>query len=69
VHPVTRVELLDHIEAAFADGSARRDDLLQTAIETHARSEVLEMLRRLPDSEFRQPRDLWQELVDVPIGG
>jgi len=69
VHPVTRVELLNHIEAAFASGPASRGDLLQSAINTHARPDVLEMLRRLPDGEFRQPRDLWRELVDVPIGG
>ncbi|MDW5328282.1 hypothetical protein [Plantactinospora sp. KLBMP9567] len=40
----------------------------QPACPNHARPDVLEMLGRLPDGDFQQPRDLWQELADVPVG-
>jgi hypothetical protein len=66
--PVTRIELVDHIESAFAAGPASRSDLLAAAAASHARPEVIEVLQRLPDTQFRTVRDLWKELSDVPVG-
>lgn len=65
--PVTRLELLDHVETAFTTVPATRGDLLQAAITSQARPEVLAVLRRLPDVRFRRAHDLWEELGDVPI--
>ncbi|MFI6162939.1 DUF2795 domain-containing protein [Micromonospora haikouensis] len=68
MHPVTRVELLDHIEPAFASGPASRDSLLAAAAASHARPDVITLLHRLPDRDYRQVRDLWEDIADVPIG-
>lgn len=65
---VTRMELLDHIEPAFAAGAATRDQLLAAATASHARPEVIAVLQRLPEQPYRSLRDLWPELSDVPVG-
>lgn len=67
MQPVTRMELLDHVEGAFTTVPATRGDLLKAAVNTEARPEVLAVLRRLPDVQFRRAHDLWEELGDVPI--
>ncbi len=64
---VTRIELVDHVESAFAAGPATRSDLLAAAA-SHARPEVIEVLQRLSDIQYRTVRDLWKELSDVPVG-
>ncbi len=65
---VTRMELIDHIENAFAAGPATRDQLLAAATASHARPEVIAVLQRLPEQPYRGLRDLWPELADVPVG-
>jgi hypothetical protein len=67
VRTVTRIELVDHIETAFHTGKATRGDLLAAAAASHARPEVIETLQRLRDTSYRQVRDLWAELEDVPV--
>lgn len=67
MRPVTRIELLDHIEAAFSAGAASPADLLDAAVGSAARPEVIELLHRLPDTTFRSARDLWYELGEVPM--
>jgi hypothetical protein len=65
---VTRVEIVDHLEAAFADAPVQRDDLLDAVLTAGARPQLIEVLRRLPERRrFHNPRDLWQHLAEVPI--
>lgn len=65
---VTRTEMLNHIEAAFASGPATRDSLLAYAASSHARPEVIQMIHALPDKPYPTIRDLWYHLADVPVG-
>ncbi|MEU5943504.1 DUF2795 domain-containing protein [Micromonospora sp. NPDC047548] len=67
--PVTRTELAGHIVMAFDAGRAGRAELLAAAASSHARPQVIAVLQRLPDQEYRSVRDLWHHLADVPIGG
>jgi hypothetical protein len=64
---VTRVEVIDHIGAAFTGGPLTRSDLLLAAQRVGARAAVLELLERLPDHRFSRPNELWTDLKDVPI--
>jgi hypothetical protein len=64
---VTRVEVIDHIGAAFTGGPLTRSDLLSAAQRVGARPAVLELLERLPDHRFCRPNELWTDLKDVPI--
>lgn len=66
---VTRTELAAHVEAAFTAGPATRDRILAYAAGSHARPEVIGVLRSLPDKSYPSIRDLWYELGHVPIGG
>jgi hypothetical protein len=65
---VTRLELVEHIESAFAGGSITRSDLIHAATASQARPEVLAVLRDLPDIECRRIQHLWEHLGEVPIG-
>jgi hypothetical protein len=62
------MELVDHIENAFGTGPASRAELLAAAAGNHARPEVISVLSQLPDIRYRNVRDLWSELADVPVG-
>lgn len=64
---VTRVEVIDHVGAAFTGGPVTRSDLLLAAQRVGARPAVLELLERLPDHRFSRPNELWTDLRDVPI--
>lgn len=65
---VTRMELVDHIETAFTARPVSRSDLLAAATSSHARPEVIEVLRQLPEvAVYHGIRDLWAELADVPV--
>jgi hypothetical protein len=64
---VTRVEVVDVLEGAFTAGAIGRDDLVAVARRNGARPSVVDLLGRLPDRKFVQPRDLWVVLPDVPI--
>jgi hypothetical protein len=64
---ITRIELANHVEAAFADGPATRDSLLAYAVGSHARPEVITVIENLPDKPYGTIRDLWYDLPDVPV--
>lgn len=64
----TRVEIADHIEAAFIHGSASKDELLEVARATNASPQVFATLERLPERRYATLRHLWTELGDVPVG-
>jgi Protein of unknown function (DUF2795) len=49
---VTRTQLANHIEAAFASGVATRDRLLAYAAGSHARPAVIALIRSLPDRAY-----------------
>lgn len=66
---VTRIELAAHTEAAFAAGPATPDRLLAYATGSHARPEVIAVLKALPDKTYPSIRDLWYELGHIPVGG
>jgi uncharacterized protein DUF2795 len=65
---VTRIEIADHVESAFAAGPASRDDLIAAARTADARPALLETLSALPDRAYGELRQLWTDLADVPIG-
>lgn len=65
--PVTREEIAETIGACFTKGQARRNDLLLAVHERNARPELVETIERLPDRTFRQMRDLWTALPEVPL--
>lgn len=67
-NPVTRVEILDVLEGAFADGAASRGELLEIARAHGARSELLALLEALPDRHYTHQRNLWVDLPHVPVG-
>lgn len=64
---VTRMELLDAVETAFAGGRASRDEMLAAAREAGARPMVAETIRTLPDVTLRTPRELWAHLPELPV--
>lgn len=65
--PVTRLEVVDHLESAFAGASASKSEVLAEAEHTGARPEVMELLQTLPERRFTRMNELWTELQDVPI--
>ena len=64
---VTRIELANHIQAAFTSGPATRDSMLAYAASSHARPEVIAALQRLTDKPYPSIRDLWHDLADMPV--
>jgi hypothetical protein len=65
---VSRMELAQHIETAFARGPVTQTGLLDAATVSAARSAVLAVIERLPNRTYGSIRDLWYELPDLPIG-
>jgi hypothetical protein len=65
---VTRVEIIDAVDAAFAGSSATKQDIITEAMRHESRGEVLTLLDRLPVRTFGHVRDLWDHLPDVPLG-
>ena len=65
---VTRIEIADHVESAFAAGPATRDDLIAAARTANARTALLDTLSALPDRQYGELRQLWTELAEVPMG-
>ena len=65
--PVTREEIVETISTCFTKGQAQRNDLLLTVHERNARPELVETIERLPNRTFRQVRDLWMALPEVPL--
>lgn len=66
---VVWTEFAIHVEAAFGAGPPTRDRLLAYATGTHARPELIAVLRSLPDRPYASIRDLWQELAHASAGG
>jgi hypothetical protein len=65
---VTRVELADHVHAAFSCGPANRDGLVACATSSHARPELITVLHSLPtDKTYPGLRDLWYDLAHLPV--
>ncbi|HEY8458578.1 MAG TPA: DUF2795 domain-containing protein [Actinopolymorphaceae bacterium] len=66
--PVTRVEILDLVDDAFAAGPASRAALISTAQARGARAEVVALLEQLPDRHYVHQRQLWVHLPNIPVG-
>ncbi|MQA02260.1 MAG: DUF2795 domain-containing protein [Streptosporangiales bacterium] len=64
---VTRVEIADQLEEAFAYPPASKDDLIAYALARHARPEVIATLSGLPERSYRSLMDLWPHLAEVPV--
>lgn len=64
---VTRIEIADAVEEAFATPPVNKDDLLACATTGRARPEVIETLGRLPERDYRSLRDLWPHLPGTPV--
>ena len=65
---VTRIEIIDAVEHAFARSSANKQEIITAAIQQNTRPAVLDTLNRLPERSFSHVRDLWNHLPDVPLG-
>ena len=65
---VTRIELANHIQAAFTAGPATRDNLLAYAASSHARPAVIAAIQALPDKTYPTIGDLWYHMSDAPVG-
>jgi hypothetical protein len=63
---VTRLEIAQYLSRLFANGAVGRSDLLIGA--AGARPEVRELLSRLPDRRYTEPRQVWEDLPGVPVG-
>jgi len=67
--PVTRVEITDSLGAAFAAGPAGGADLAGIAQASGARTELVTVLRDLPEqARYARLRELWEDLPDIPLG-
>lgn len=66
--PVTRVEILDLLDATFAAGPANRTTLIGVARTQGARAELIDLLERLPERQYAHQRQLWTDLPDIPVG-
>ncbi|MFC7759957.1 DUF2795 domain-containing protein [Catellatospora bangladeshensis] len=50
------------------DRAATRDELLAFAACSHARPDVIAVIRTLPERPYPAMRDLWTDLAHIPIG-
>ena len=64
---VSRVEIADCVETAFTGGPVTRDELVALAHRSGASPAVLQVLAGLPDGPFRELRQLWPAIPDLPI--
>lgn len=64
---VCRVEIADCLEDAFGGPPVSPASLVAFAAGHGARPSVLEVLGRLHEREYRNLRDLWSELADIPL--
>ena len=65
--PATRVEIAEAVADAFAEGPQTSEDLLAQARRVDARTEVIQILERLPHGPFIELRPPWNPPPDVPI--
>jgi hypothetical protein len=66
--PVTRVEILEVLDDAFAVGPASRGELVKAAQAQGARLELVSLLEQLPDRHYIHQRQLWVHMPHVPVG-
>ena len=64
---VSRTEIAGCVEDAFANAPLSSNDLVDYASDHGARAPVLKELGRLHGSTYRDLRELWGELGDVPL--
>jgi hypothetical protein len=64
---VDRTEIADCLEDAFVGQPLSSSDLVEFAAAHGARSPVLQVLDRLDGPSYRNLRELWRELADVPV--
>jgi len=64
---VCRTEIADFIEDAFRGTPLSSTDLVEFAADHGARTPVLKVLGRLQGVAYRELRELWGELGDVPV--
>lgn len=64
---VTRSEIADCIENAFAEQPISSAELVKFASSHGARRQVLRVLGQLRGDGYHCLRDLWAELADIPI--
>ncbi len=65
---VTRIEIIDAVDHAFTRSSATKQEIITAAVQYGSGADVLTTLKRLPERSFRDVRDLWDHLPDIPIG-
>ncbi len=65
---VTRLEIADAVRAAFEGGGAATRNEIVAAADAAGRVQVVDVLRSLPDRRYSRLNELWEELVDVPVG-
>jgi hypothetical protein len=68
IEPVTRVEILEVLDDAFAVGPATRVELIGAARAQGARAELVALLEQLPDRHYVHQRQLWVHMPNVPVG-
>ena len=64
---VTRIEIIDAIEVAFAEGPVTKQQIITAASQDNARDLVLAALDNLPERSYGHVRGLWDYLPDIPI--
>lgn len=65
---VTRIELGTCIRDAFGNGPATPTEIIATARAAGADTRILTALERLQRPSYRELRELWSELWDLPVG-
>lgn len=65
---LTRIQVLDYVETAFASGPITTAQLVAAAQHNGAHPDVLGVLSELPPRQFATPRDIWPYLPDLPVG-
>jgi hypothetical protein len=64
---VTRRELAEVVEAAFAYPTCTVEEMIEAARVAGSRPEVEAALRRLPRREYTELRQLWEFLSDLSV--
>lgn len=65
--PVSRSEIAEHVALVFAGPPVTREQLVEFARRDGARPAVLRLVEQLPDRPYREVRELWPSMPDLPI--
>lgn len=65
--PVTRRRIVRSLQGAFEDGGSTREELIAAAMRNDADQQVIAALERLRPAQYRDIRQLWVDLHDVPV--